>query len=81
MLRTLPFETGFERVCGRANSANRPIQPPWPVQTALIGLFDGLLAGLDGLAAYRHFEHLRARGIAHDTALRCALGVGVHLRG
>jgi len=38
-----------------------------------------LLAGqafLEGLAAHRHYEQLRSRGLAHDTALREALGFG-----
>jgi len=75
MLRTLHSEPSFERVCHPANSANRSPQPYWPVQTAPLGISEGFLAILDGLVAYRHFEHLRSRGIAHDTALRRALGV------
>jgi hypothetical protein len=75
MLRTLHYEPCFERVCHPANSANRSPQSPWPVRTALLGIFGGFLATLDGLAAYRHFEHLRSHGIAHHTALRRALGI------
>ena len=30
----------------------------------------------ESLAASRHYEQLRSRGIAHETALREALGVG-----
>jgi hypothetical protein len=73
MLRTLHYEPGFERVCHPANSAHHSPQPPRPVQTALRGIFGAIL---DGLAAYRHFKHLQARGIAHHTALRRALDIG-----
>ncbi len=30
----------------------------------------------EGLAAHREYERLRSRGMAHDTALREALGIG-----
>jgi hypothetical protein len=30
----------------------------------------------DGLAAHRHYEHLRSRGVPHEKAIREALGVG-----
>jgi hypothetical protein len=30
----------------------------------------------DGLVAHRRYEHLRSRGVPHETALREALGVG-----
>jgi hypothetical protein len=30
----------------------------------------------DGLAAHRHYEHLRSRGVPHEEAIREALGVG-----
>jgi hypothetical protein len=29
----------------------------------------------DGLAAHRHYEQLRSRGVAHDSALRQALAI------
>jgi hypothetical protein len=80
MLRTLHVEPALARVCHPTNSANRSARLPGPVPSALLGIFAGLLAILDGLAAYRRFEHLRSRGIAHDTALRRALGIA-HPRG
>jgi hypothetical protein len=45
-----------------------------------------LLAGCDAwfeaLAAHRHYEHLRSRGVPHDTAIRESLGLGhVHRAG
>jgi hypothetical protein len=30
----------------------------------------------DGLAAHRHYEHLRSRGVPHDEAIKESLGVG-----
>jgi hypothetical protein len=33
-------------------------------------------ASCDGLAAHRHYEHLRSRGVPHEEAIREALGVG-----
>ena len=80
MLRTFHYEPCFEPACHPANSANRSPQSPWPVQTALLGYFGGFLAILDGLAAYRHFEHMRSYGVARDTAVRRALGIGASLR-
>jgi len=75
MLRTLHYEQGLPGpLC--VHPANRITQPRAPIQTALRPLLVGCLALLDGLAAYRHFEHLRSRGVAHNTALRHSLGVG-----
>jgi hypothetical protein len=33
-------------------------------------------AFLEGLAAHRHYEQLRSRGLPHDASLRAALGFG-----
>jgi hypothetical protein len=68
------------RICwssefGRILILSRVPLSPWPVQTALLGLSEGILAILDGLAAYRHWERLRSRGVAHGTALRSAFGL------
>jgi hypothetical protein len=30
----------------------------------------------EGLAAHRHYEELRSKGVAHDAALRQALAMG-----
>jgi hypothetical protein len=45
----------------------------WPAITALWMMCDALH---EGLAAHREYEHLRSRGISHDSALRGALGLG-----
>ena len=29
----------------------------------------------EGIAAHRHYEHLRSRGTPHDTAIRQAFGI------
>jgi hypothetical protein len=75
MLRILHYEPCVERGCYPAHSKKPSLQPPWPVQTALLGIFGGLLGILDGLAAYRHFEQLQSHGVARDTALKRALGI------
>jgi hypothetical protein len=51
----------------------------WPRSTssptlAALGAIGGALR--EGLAASRQYEHLRSRGISHDTAIREALGLG-----
>jgi len=79
MLRTLQHEQGLCRACYVPSPANRIRQPSWPVQRALQPLFVGSLALLDGLTAYRDFERLRSRGVAHNTALRHSLGIGAPL--
>jgi hypothetical protein len=67
------YEPCVERGCHPAHSKKPSLQPP--VQTAPLGIFGGLLGILDGLAACRHFEQLRSHGVAHDAALKRALGI------
>jgi hypothetical protein len=45
----------------------------WPIVSALLGMWDDLS---EGLAAHRHYERLRSRGVPHATALRESLGFG-----
>jgi hypothetical protein len=56
--------------------AGRPAQrtgsSSWPIATTLLSIPYALHRGL---AAYRQYEHLKSRGISHDTALRETLGV------
>ncbi len=52
--------------------AQRTTSSPWPVATTLRSIRDALR---EGLAAHRHYEHLKSRGVSHDTALREALGI------
>jgi hypothetical protein len=52
-----------------------PATTPWsprPLATTLLSVLDALWGGF---AAHREYEHLRSRGIAHDTALRHAFGI------
>lgn len=60
-----------------AHDTIRPTVPPlagWPWPTTLRSFIDALR---EGFAAYRDYEQLRARGIAHDLAIRQALGIGL----
>ena len=53
--------------------ATRRLSPPaLPAVTILRMLFEALR---EGLAAHRHYEELRSKGIAHDSALRQALAL------
>src|SRR5262245_54665697 len=45
----------------------------WPVMSDLRTIWGYLR---EGLAAHRHYERLRSRGVPHATALREALGFG-----
>jgi hypothetical protein len=58
--------------------AQRTTSSPWPVATTLRSICDALR---EGLAAHRHYEHLKSRGISHDTALREALGIRIPASG
>ena len=65
MLRTHHHTTGL--------SASRAAPTTWPIMAALRTSYDALR---DGLVAYRQYEHLRSRGVSHDTAIRTALDIG-----
>jgi hypothetical protein len=61
--------------------AHRHFAPPaaWPVLVTLGAMWD---AWGEALAAHRQYEHLRSRGVPHDTAIRESLGLGhVHRAG
>ena len=57
----------------RIGRAVRPASVPGTMVGALRTAWE---ACRDGLAAHRHYEHLRSRGIPHEEAIREALGVG-----
>ena len=46
----------------------------WLSSTTLRAFIDALR---EGFAAWREYEQLRRRGIAHDLAIRQALGIGL----
>jgi hypothetical protein len=51
----------------------------WPMVATLYAICD---AWREALAAHRHYELLRSRGIPHDTAIRESLGLGhIHRAG
>ncbi len=56
--------------------AGRPVLPiacsSWPIATTLRTI---CVALGEGLAAHRQYQHLRSKGISHDTAIRQALGI------
>ena len=75
MLRNFSLEERFDP-SGPDEDLVSPVQrvPPsfWPLATVLRTVASALR---DGLLAARQYEHLRSRGLAHDLALRMAIGV------
>ena len=57
----------------RIGRAARPAFAPSAMVTALRRAWE---AWSDGLAARRHYDDLRSRGVPHEEAIREALGVG-----
>ncbi len=54
-------------------------QATWPLVATLHAICD---AWREALAAHRQYEHLRSRGVSHDTSIRESLGFGhVHHSG
>jgi hypothetical protein len=72
MLRILPPATAAP---ASISSGRRCSQPAVHARSAHITLRSLCEALLDGLAAHRHYEELRSRGVAHDSALRQAFAV------
>ena len=77
MLPRSSYPSSVDQTLQEPESTGRPLQPTVascrPILTALRTIYDGFR---ESLAAYRQYEHLRSRGIPHDTALRAALGIG-----
>ena len=76
MLRTFPYGSSFDRFPATkpACRSSRPTGAEWRPVTALLRICDALR---EALAAHRQYERLTARGMAHDTALRESLGIGL----
>jgi hypothetical protein len=72
MLRIFPTETRVASAAGGRRTCSRPAAHSWPAHTVLRMMCEALQ---DGLAAHRHYEELRSRGVAHDSALRQALAI------
>ena len=72
MLCTCHDATSLDATC--LGTHRRSAAPaPWPMAATLGAMWD---AWGEGLAAHRQYEHLRSRGIPHDTAIRESLGLG-----
>ena len=69
MLRTIHASS---RLAPPLQEARRRSPPALPPLTILRMLFEALR---ESLAAHRHYEALRSKGIAHDSALRQALAL------
>jgi hypothetical protein len=54
----------------------RALQPASAAGAMVSALRTAWDAWRDALAAHRHYEHLRSRGVPHEKAIREALGVG-----
>lgn len=77
MLRTFHYASGFGETHQETNLRGRLVRPTAasssPAATALRTMWD---AWCEGLAAYRRYEHLRSRGVPHETAISEALARG-----
>jgi hypothetical protein len=77
MLRNFDHAPCFDEVHQARNPTGRSAQPTavlsWPLVSTLRTMWDQLG---EGLAAHRHYERLRSRGVPHPAALRESLGIG-----
>ncbi len=69
----LPFDEIRQATKLTGRSAQPTAASGWPTPTLRM-ICDALR---EGLAASRRYEDLRSRGIAHDQAVREALGIGL----
>jgi hypothetical protein len=76
MLRNSSVEERFDTIEPEKVPASLPVQRAAPLSWPLATMLRTVAFALrDGLSAARQYEHLRSRGIAHDLALRMAMGV------
>jgi hypothetical protein len=76
MLRNLHYAPSFHvrhETAPTGRSAQATAGLFWPLVSALHAMWDQLG---EGLAAHRHYERLRSRGVPHAVALRESLGIG-----
>ena len=71
MLRILHAAPQFAAAPHGRNERTRFAPPTWPAAFWMM-----CEAMHEGLAAHRHYEELRSKGVAHDAALRQALAMG-----
>ena len=76
MLRNFDDPLGFEPIRREANLAAWPPSPSASSWSAVAAVRMMGAAFCEGLAAHREYEALRSRGMAHERALRHALGLG-----
>ena len=57
-----------------AIACGTPQLPAWPSRS-LAALRDAFDAVHDGIAAWRYYQQLSARGVPHDVAIHEALGI------
>ena len=76
MLRNCHYAPDFENSHRDANPAHRSTRPAAAASSIAATLRAIGEAWHEGLAAHRAYEHLRSRGMAHDTALRESIGMG-----
>ena len=72
MLGSCHYLPDFDR-SHHASRIGRTASAPGAMASALRTAWE---AWRDGLAAHRHYEHLRSRGVPHEAAIRESLGVG-----
>ena len=76
MLRSFDDTFGFEATHRHRNPTGR-CPPPAAFAGSAVAAVRGMGAAFcEGLAAHREYEALRSRGLAHEAALRQALGLG-----
>jgi hypothetical protein len=75
MLGSCHYLPNFDRShhASKIDRAKRPVSAPGATVSVLRTAWE---AWCDGLAAHRHYEHLRSRGVPHEEAIKEALGVG-----
>ena len=71
MLRILHAAPRFAAAPHERNERTRFSPPAWPA--AFWMMWEAMH---EGLAAHRHYEQLRSKGVAHNAALRQALAMG-----
>jgi hypothetical protein len=76
MLRNCHYGSSFESSHQEARPAHRSARPAAAASSIAATLRAIGAAWREALAGHREYEHLRSRGMAHDTALREALGIG-----
>jgi hypothetical protein len=69
MLRTIGFTPRLIPAIHGGRRLSPPARPPFTI----LRMFCEALQ--EGLAAHRHYEGLRSKGLAHESALRHALAV------